>query len=158
MSRLEKMTKIAEWESKGAEWCARELWKARENCKEAVRRDRKRAFESKSESWKCSELKDANERLMKLLKKEGVKPKELTITYDDSSCEFSNWCEDYHCDFCDKMNYYDTTEKFRFYDVKISNGYVEGITKDLKDVGLVAKRIIDEDSHTVLYERKEQDD
>lgn len=158
-SKIEKQAKIAEYTQRGVEWCANQLYLSRNTCKNLRAELYHWRYGKRSDSYKISELEDANRTLMKLLKKEGVKAKELIVTYKDMECLNDDYCNGWDCDNeCRFYSEHESTETFKFYSWDISDGILNGITKRLEEVAnLELVQVIDANSDRVIYENKADD-
>ena len=160
-----KKDAIEEWASKGAEWCAKRLWDAKEETKRAISAKesyRKEVKELEIRNELSRTINAENEILRMVLEENGIRPRQLIL-----------WVEDKPCDTCQELFGEDTycmhEGECRKEDVKlvltvswyvfrISDGYINGITSRLKSKGYNCTKIVDGRSDAVLYEAKTEED
>lgn len=156
----DRKEKIQEWASKGAEWCATQLWTAREQAaKEREDKRRLRADLMKADFDRDAMflLERANENMAAVLEESGIRPDRLVLTYLFADCDkCQKECGELSeppCVFydCDKEEI--VTETVGLYTYFISgNGKLEGITShfQLKNYNLL--KAVDGRTGAVLYE------
>lgn len=156
-----KTETIDEWKDKGAEWCATKLWEARRNCQELRTRLDSYSRRARCGDFADDELRMANNRLAEVMRKEGIVPHRLIVTFKDDVCTSDEYCnpdclEDgcLDCQFLDERV---CVETFSFYTWAIADKQLTGITRRLEDKCLEAIKVVDEKTMTVLYEANEAD-
>ena len=163
MSKPSRQEKIREWASKGAEWCATQLWTARQENSRLRSADKSHRFYNRSEEKEREHLRESNKNLAKVLQSSGIKPQYLTITYNSSHCRYE-YCpiDGWDCLDCEDCEYYhEETETARkaFYTWGVTDdNHFEGIGVNFNDAELEVYRIVDETTGAVLYENKSSDD
>lgn len=156
-----KAETIEEWKSRGAEWCATKLWEARRNCQELRADINNYTFRGRYGEVADEELRTANNRLAEVMRKEGIVPHRLIVTFKDDLCTNDEYCnpdcfEDGCLDCC-FLKEKTRVETFSFYTWAIADKQLTGITRRLEDKCLEAIKVVDEKTMTVLYEANETD-
>lgn len=150
---------IHQWKQKGLDWCAEQLWNARHDRSVLHKELKNERFLSRGSRFADETLKQANSKLVTLLKKEGVKPQRLIVEFKDGSCgDNAIECWESSCDECPYFEEWTRVETFAFYSWDITGNMLRGITKALEDEQLEVVRIIDSDTGTTLFEAKEESD
>ena len=156
-----KMETIEEWKSKGAEWLATKLWDARANCQKLREDNYRYSRRARYGEFADDELRKANNQLERVMRKEGITPHRLIVTFKDSVCQNDEDCnpdcfED-GCLGCNFLRESACVETFSFYTWEIAGKQLTGITRGLEDKCLEVIEVVDEKTMTVLYEANETD-
>ena len=158
-SKEKKAETIKEWEIRGAEWCATQLWNAKkksETDRAGLERyinywkDKADEFEGRANTQK--ELERVNERLKDILSDNGIRPTKLRLEYIAKECEVgecdADECWSYEdCDFC-----VEKVSVLSWYDYEITDGVIEGILSNFEDKRLNCLKIVNERTGEVLYQ------
>lgn len=164
-----KKEKIAEFEQKGAEWCAKKLYEMREKYKECA--ETRQAYKRTN---KILKIKDAieekivkeNEILKEILEENGIRPHRLLVTYIDVNCEH---CEnngfydgEWNCEGCGHLEWHGNFERyietFSFYSYRIDEERLRGITSGFDEADFEVLRVEDANTGKVLYENEQVDE
>lgn len=136
--------KIAEFVEKGAEWCAKKLYAARQELD--FEKHKNRRIESRL--WEQSGINEVNENLKKILEKNGIRPIKLRLYYRECTAEE---CEDcYECEGCE--DYIETISQVSFYSYKITDGNIKGILHDFNSEQFECHKIVDDRTGEVIWE------
>lgn len=155
-----RKAQIEEWKAKGAEWCATQLYSAREQLskeKELRRSDRINMIRTNFfDSCFPSPLERANDCMATVLQENGIRPVRLRLTYlyrDCESCQES-YGERVPCAFHDCDQELETvTESVGLYTCFIDgSGTLEGITSQFKTEKFDLLKAVDERTGEVIYE------
>lgn len=155
----ERNRQIEEWASKGAEWCAAQLW----NAKKMAQKAKKEAFDCKKElhTLKIQEglygaLKAENEYLKDVIEFNGIRPTKMTLYYlvpDCGDCDGDD-IEFYCCDRCDP-DYQDIVVSESWYTFEITDGLISGITSSFHRNEYECYKIVNERTGEVVYQQED---
>lgn len=154
---IDRKEKIQEWQAKGAEWCAVQLWATREQLakeKEAKRQLHGKLMERIFESESQYLLAHENLCMATVLQENGIRPVKLRLTYLYRDCEqcsasYGNepTCEFYECDSEEKV-----IESVSLYTYSIDGkGNLKGITSQFKVENYNLLKAVDERTGEVIY-------
>lgn len=162
MRDMEREKQIQEWESKGARWCAEQLWTARLQRHKAILKRNEYSFGERGDRSELLELRVANKNMAQVMKEHNIEPERLIVTYMDDECTAEEYERDDDCKYgCENCHYFKETkniETIPFYSWGVTDCCLHGIIKDFKTINLVVISIVDAMTHTKLYEYKEEDD
>ena len=154
----ERNRQIEEWASKGAEWCATQLW----NAKKMAQKAKKEAFDYKKElhTLKIQEglfvaLKAENEHLKDVIEFNGIRPTKMTLYYlvpDCGDCDGDD-VEFYCCDRCDP-DYQNIVVSEAWYTFEITDGLISGITSSFHRDEYECYKIVNERTGEVVYQQE----
>ena len=159
-----KQKQIQEWQERGAEWCAKRLWEARNRISVLERARYERYYSDAEETVDMHTLCNANRRLAQALKAEGVKPQRLIIIFKDGGCiDESNENDCWimlgkECTGCKYYKEWQSTRTLTFYTWEINEGMLNGITKEFEDLSFEVVSVIDEKTKTVLWQAPKETD
>lgn len=164
----QRKLKLEEWEGKGVEWCANQLWNARrelEKTRRAKTWEREQRWREQAkyniDYWA---VKRANENMADVLEKNGIRPTKLRITYYEADCENcpSNGSEngEWDCYGCgeefDGYAIYERqkiyTADIAFYTYMISGSKLEGITAQFENMEYHLIKVVDERTGEIIGE------
>ena len=155
----ERNRQIEEWTSKGAEWCATQLW----NAKKMAQKAKKEAFNCKKELHilKIQEglfgaLKAENEHLKDVLDFNGIRPTKMTLYYlvpDCGDCDGDD-VNFYCCDCCDP-DYQNIVVSEAWYTYEITDGLISGITSSFHRDEYECYKIVNERTGEVVYQQED---
>lgn len=160
--RFSRKEKIEEWASRGAEWCATQLWTARVDASRLRSENAERSRIDRRDISEAYILAQANKRLKKLLAEEGVEIKKLIVQFIDTNFDDEcDGCGAYgykNCEECEYRHEENIVGTFSFYTWHIHDGHLSGITKTFEDVDLEVVRIIDDNTGSVLYQTETENE
>ena len=158
----ERNRQIEEWTSKGAEWCATQLW----NAKKMAQKAKKEAFDCKKElhTLKIQEglyraLKAENEHLKDVIEFNGIRPTKMTLYYlvpDCGNCDGDD-VNFYCCDRCDP-DYQNIVVPVAWYTFGITDGLISGITSSFHRNEYECYKIVNERTGEVVYQQEDSHD
>lgn len=162
--------KLAEWEARGARWCAEQLWNAKkriEDIKEEKRLGIEHRIDDDIKAWNYDVVKKANYTLKCVLEEAGIFPTKLTLFYRGTYCEkcpsnSENGGDEDSCGYCntETMPPVIIVKTLSFYTYKITDGDIEGITTNFEDgvSRYECFKIVNEKTGEVLYEASEEEE
>ncbi len=169
-----KTEKIEYYKGKGLDWCAEQLWNAKEAAqteREYGKRLRNENYALRHEAEEAKLLKKVNVRIAKLLEENGIRPVRLRITYKDCDCKHCEnngyiYGEDaWDCQGCGeeidgeiwRNKEITVTETEPFYSYQLSGNKLAGITGtfEANDYSEVIK-IVDLSTNEVLFEERKE--
>lgn len=155
----ERNRQIEEWTSKGAEWCATQLW----NAKKMAQKAKKEAFDCKKElhTLKIQEglyraLKAENEHLKDVIEFNGIRPTKMTLYYLVPDCEDCDGddVDFYCCDRCDP-DYKNVVVSEAWYTFGITDGLISGVTSSFHRNEYECYKIVNERTGEVVYQQED---
>ena len=158
----ERNRQIEEWTSKGAEWCATQLW----NAKKMAQKAKKEAFDCKKElhTLKIQEglfraLKAENEHLKDVIEFNGIRPTKMTLYYLVPDCGNCDGDEEnyYYCDGCDP-DYQNIVVSESWYTYGITDGLISGITSSFDRDKYECYKIVNERTGEVVYQQEDSNE
>ena len=155
-----KNEKVTEYLSKGAEWCANQLWNARKE-NDTIRKDmdrlRKELAQSEITNMTAEAYKEANHLMNEVLVGHNIFPIRLTLYFRENDCSGCVEGEGaYSCCECIPPEK-EIIETVSMYTMRIEDGYLEGITSDFKERGVECFKITNTDTGEILYEEREEE-
>lgn len=154
----ERKAQIEEWKAKGAEWCAAQLYSAREQLskeKERRRSEHEKSMKNIFDSHFRYPLEKANECMATVLQENGIRPVRLRLTYKYSDCDscHESYGEEAPCayGYCNQTE--TVTESVGLYTCFIDgSGTLEGITSQFETEKFDLLKAVDERTGEVIYE------
>ena len=151
-----KNEKVAEYLSKGAEWCANQLWNARkenDTIRKEMDRLRGELTQSRITNMTAGTYKEANHLMNEVLVGHNIFPVRLTLYFRENDC---SGCAEYDCFECEPPKK-EVIETVSMYTMRIEDGFLEGITSDFKSRGVECFKITNTDTGEILYEEREEE-
>lgn len=153
--------KIAEWEQRGNQWCAEQLWLARKAAYGQAETIGKLSSSLHETEARADALAETNEILSLVLKENGIRTHKLIITYEEGRCladlAGTGECDEWDCDYCPKWQQALKIRTVGFYIWELTEDVLQGITADFKKEGFDVVRIIDDETRRLLWERQEDE-
>ena len=155
-----KSETVAEYLSKGAKWCADQLWNARKE-NDTIRKDmdrlRKELAQSEITNMTAGAYKEANHLMNEVLVGHNIFPVRLTLYFRENDCSGCAEGEgSYSCFECIPPEK-EIIETVSMYTMRIEDGYLEGITSDFKSRGVECFKITNTDTGEILYEERKKE-
>ena len=156
---------VDEWISKGIEWCANTIWKDRQQKNELrkevteLRKINRQLEYRNNEGFRI--LNDENNNLALILKRNGIKPVRLRLTYMTANEDLCGDCEDWECTGCPNYNKTVESEEFYFYAISTKTNWnelhdeLEGITGRFRDRCIFdLLKVVDDRTGDIIWEKE----